>query len=242
MSNAAYTESYLAFRQRCLAAFTLENRVERAGLRPVEQQFEEFTLRTVFYEAMLPNCAVHGSDCRLFKNGREIFSWQSVNNDGDFYRLIHHQNGRRYLVFRQDLYGYSVLSLADFSLFQYFPKGSWPEGPEKFQETFIWTDVSYSAETGLLAVAGCFWAAPMEVVCLPFDEPMAEHWPWMMLRDALSDDVPFAGFEPDDDILLAGWQPDGSLRLSVGTVDGKRLLVDCRISEDGRRVLALTVI
>ena len=45
MSNAAYTESYLAFRQRCLAAFTLENRVERAGLRPVEQQFEEFTLR-----------------------------------------------------------------------------------------------------------------------------------------------------------------------------------------------------
>lgn len=64
----------------------------------------------------------------------------------------------------------------------------------------------------------------------------------MMLRDALSDDVPFAGFEPDDDILLVGWQPNGSLRLSVGTVDGKRLLVDCRISEDGRRVLALTVI
>lgn len=242
MSNAAYSESYLAFRRRCLQTFTLENRVDREGLFPAKLAFEEFTLHRTFYEARLPNCAVHGSDCTLYKAGQAVCSWQSVNNDGDFYRLIHHRNGQRYLIFRQDLYGYSVLSLENFSLFQYLPGEAWPEGAEKFQETFIWTDIMYSAETGLLAAAGCFWAAPMEVICLPFDEPTAEHWPWMLLREALSDDVSLEGFEPDDDILLEGWLPDGSLRLSVGTADGRRLLADCRFDSGGSRVLGVSLL
>ena len=60
------------------------------------------------------------------------------------------------------------------------PAESYAEPAQEMQETFIWCDCIYDPETDLLAVDGCYWAGPADVIVLDFSDPLipieAENW------------------------------------------------------------------
>lgn len=108
------------------------------------------------------------SRCRVSRaDGSLLAQWHCADNRGAFYTAIAHRNGGTYLLFREDLYGYSVLDLASGARFRY-----WPLAVAEGGEDFIWTDVHYNPQAGLLAVGGCFWACPYDLLLLKWDEPM----------------------------------------------------------------------
>ena len=103
-----------------------------------------------------------------------VYTWDNINDDGEFYRLLPHANGNHYLVFREDLYGYSVLEVETGRTMHYIPEKSWPLDGRQGEETFIWTGVAYDAATNLLAVWGYYWACPSSMAFLDFSDPLSE--------------------------------------------------------------------
>jgi hypothetical protein len=87
--------------------------------------------------------------------------------EDQFVNLVKHRNGKHYLVYRKDLYGYSIYDVADKKSVDYFPKESL-DG----EETFIWRSVTYCAVNDVLAVEGCYWACPYGFIFYDFSNPM----------------------------------------------------------------------
>ncbi|MDV0447068.1 hypothetical protein MsAg5_09410 [Methanosarcinaceae archaeon Ag5] len=136
---------------------------------------------------------LEGSHNIVYRNGKEIYSFKTVNNSGYFW-LLHHQNGHDYLLFTKDLYGYSVLDLTTLQDFNYFPAGSFPTG-----ETFIWCDIHYNPANNMMAVSGCFWACPSSIVLVDFSNPMAVS-PQVDVNEFINQ-----GYERYDDIDFVAW-------------------------------------
>ena len=58
-----------------------------------------------------------GGEYTLFDTHKtQIISWRCIDDRAEFFSLIRHADGKFYLVFHQDLYGYSVLDLASAGL------------------------------------------------------------------------------------------------------------------------------
>ncbi len=115
--------------------------------------------------------------------------------------MIKHSNGKTYLIFTEDLYGYSVLELETLKSVHYLPKESYLEG-EEFKETFIWTDMHYNKANNFLAVGGCFWAEPSSVIYFDFSNPLdiVEDNKWVNIRNKVAPD-----YEQYDEILFEKW-------------------------------------
>lgn len=126
-----------------------------------------FVVLETMYSAELDGCTYGISFCKL-KNeeGAGLAEWKCYDNSASFYTLIAHQNGDRYLVFRQDLYGFSILNLSDYGIYQYYPQCVF-----QGEEDFIWTAVHYNTITSMLAVEGCYWACPNSVLLVDFSNP-----------------------------------------------------------------------
>lgn len=149
--------------------------------------------------------------------------------------MIHHANGEKYLIFRQDLYGYSVLNLETLEDFHYLPEEAFPQEKEKFSETFIWTDVSYSSKNNLLAVIGCFWACPSSVILLDFTDPMVAQEKWLDLHLVVD-----STYDLYDDLTFLAWNNDGSLTLQ-GENNETQSMETFILSSDQLRQALLTV-
>ena len=87
-------------------------------------------------------------------------------NYGNFWHTwIEHPNGNEYLLCGEDYQGYSVVNLTHGTYQVYFPD----EGHQGFG--FCWAAVYPSPDKIILAVDGCYWACPYEVVFYDFREP-----------------------------------------------------------------------
>lgn len=173
-------------------------------------------VRTQFYEGQV-TCAVHASENVLTDaEGRVLYSWRNLNDDGEFAALVRHASGRRYLVFRRELYGYSVLEIDTGRDFHFVPGESFPEEPEPFRETFIWTGASYDPVSGLLAASGCFWACPNDTLVLDFSRPLSE-CPTVNLHQVLD-----PAYEKYDDIDLDRWDGQGGMVLRLSSAETGR--------------------
>lgn len=84
-----------------------------------------------------------------------------------FANLIHHKNGKEYLIFNIDLYGYSIMDMSDLSVVSYVP-----ETVLNKVETFIWHEKFYCKTNNLLVVSGCYWANPSGLEFYDFSYPM----------------------------------------------------------------------
>ena len=117
-----------------------------------------------------------------------------------------HANGNHYLVFREDLYGYSVLEVETGRTMHYIPEKSWPLDGRQGEETFIWTNVAYDAATNLLAVWGCYWACPNSMVFLDFSDPLSEQdcGCWVEMHEIMDPD-----YDLFDDIDMINWNVRG---------------------------------
>ena len=138
-----------------------------------------------------------GGEYTLFDARKiQIISWRCIDDRAEFFSLIRHADGKFYLVFRQDLYGYSVLDLASAQIMRFVPD-AWLDG----KESFIWDGVHYLRGWDALAVDGCYWAAPNGVHLVSFAEPMSEEQRYVDVLDCIRggydiyEQADFAGFE-----------------------------------------------
>jgi hypothetical protein len=87
-------------------------------------------------------------------------------NIGHFWHTwVEHPNGNEYLLCGEDYQGYSVVNLTQGTYQVYFPD----EGYQGYG--FCWAVVYPSPDKLMLAVDGCFWAAPYEIVFYDFRQP-----------------------------------------------------------------------
>lgn len=165
LENAAYSDQYQNGFKQYEALFLDENKKE------VETIIlsDEYKIRKTNYAGRVSDRNLDGHSCILFdKEDNVIHSWKSFDSDADFEKIITHQNKNNYLVYRQELYGYTVFDLTNRKEFQYYPQCVL-DG----REYFIWTDIHYNPLNNLLAVSGCIWGAPYSTLLVDFSNPMA---------------------------------------------------------------------
>ena len=137
--------------------------------------------------------------CVAHLKSRAIKTWRCIDDRAEFFSLIRHADGKFYLVFRQDLYGYSVLDLASAQIMRFVPD-AWLDG----KESFIWGGVHYLRDWDALAVDGCYWGAPNGVHLVSFAEPMSEEQKYADVLDCMQggydiyEQADFAGFEGNE--------------------------------------------
>ena len=205
--NIAHEKRYRDWWAQYNAMFAPENRSP--------QQDEQFPLtdgysvrsKAYTYDGDLHLC---GSESELLDNeGKVRYTWRNLDTDGEFCSLFRHRNGKHYLIFRTELYGYSVLVVESGQEMHYVPACVHPEEGQKAEEVFIWTGADYDPGTDLLAVTGCIWACPYSTIVLDFSCPLQPHPPerWLDLRRIVDpDDTQF------NDIEFIRWE-DGLLFL-----------------------------
>lgn len=70
---------------------------------------KRMTCEQILYDGDLHLC---GSESELLdKEGKVQYAWRNLDTDGEFCSLFRHRNGKHDLVFRTELYGYSVLEV-----------------------------------------------------------------------------------------------------------------------------------
>lgn len=85
-----------------------------------------------------------------------------------------HHNGNEYLLCGEDYQGQTVVNLTKGTVTNYFPE-------EGFKGAgFCWTAAYPSPDSRILAVEGCYWACPYEVVFFDFTDP--DHLPYKELK------------------------------------------------------------
>lgn len=103
-------------------------------------------------------------------------------NYGHFWHAwVEHPNGRDYLLCGEDYQGYTVVDLTTAESIVYFPDAGF-DGVG-----FCWTAVYPSPDRLVLAVDGCFWACPYEVVLFDFRKPAQLPLREMARMDNLTD-------------------------------------------------------
>lgn len=98
------------------------------------------------------------------KTGELIF--EITRNFSHFWFTFHtHSNGMDYLLCGEDYQGYCLLNLTEKRKDVYFPT----EGYDGMG--FCWTAAYPSPDSKLLAVDGCYWACPYQLMIYDFTEP-----------------------------------------------------------------------
>lgn len=212
--NVADTPRYAAWRKAHDGVFVPACR--SGGPEELTALADGFSVRTRHYEKQMEGAFCRASESDLLdKEGRVRYTWRNLDGDGEFATLLRHADGRRYLVFRRELYGYSVLDPDALEAFHFVPGECFPEEGAPFQESFIWTGVDYAPGSNLLAASGCYWGCPSGVVLLEFARPMAEH-PWLDLHPVLDPE-----WELYDDIEFDRWDENGGLFVRAFSVQAK---------------------
>lgn len=216
MKNVAYTSEYEAYRAKSDYIFC----VKYLKGKTTKEISKDLSIIIYSYEESGPkhpilNCpyAIHCSHAQLIdKKGQVLYSIKNVHDDTRFFDLIEHQNGKRYLVFRIDLYGYSILDLDTMKDYHYIPEESLNGG-----EAFIWTGTYYNKDTNLLAVEGCYWACPYEVYVVDFSEPANLPYPEIRLNE-------FLNCDGDDHMDFESWNDDHSLVVRFAERDTREVI------------------
>ncbi|GHU53385.1 hypothetical protein AGMMS49975_11280 [Clostridia bacterium] len=167
IKNVAYSDEYLEYRkeyEKCLYVadfFRGEETIKVSG---------KYSLRMKQYASdnAIPKYQgyLRGNEIQLIDEyGKSRYSYRSSET---VCAVFTHQNGAEYFVFKQELYGYSVLDLETMREFHYIPKESFPFK----SETFILCNFHYNKANNIMASEGCYWACPYSVALIDFSSPM----------------------------------------------------------------------
>lgn len=128
-----------------------------------------------------------GEVCRLYHSEELVFEWKYIGASPREATILQHANGKSYLLYYENLYGYSVLDLTSMQSVHYIPQESYETDRERFEETVIWVVPHYDPESSLLAIEGCVWGAPYTVLVVDFNDPMriVEAGQWLNLNGSI---------------------------------------------------------
>ncbi|TVX91386.1 hypothetical protein [Cohnella terricola] len=152
--------------------------------------------------------------------GNILTELKNIDYHVDLFTMVEHSNGKNYLLFSTELYGYSVLDFSDFSAYHFIPAESFKE----HKETFIWTNVLYCAQNNILAVDGCYWACPSSTYFFDFSNPT--NIPLKELYNSYDMD---GEVNIDTDVIPLRWNNDGTIVLK------------CCIDEEGENEVEKTI-
>lgn len=215
MKNVAYTKEYLLQRQSYAWVYDqppLDHHIFQLGNGKYTVECLEYCHKE-FEESML-KCCYNASKATIKDQSQNTIL--SFKHDGVGFMLnwLWHSNGREYFLFKQELYGYSVMDIQSGEVVHYVPQKSFLGG-----ETFIWTNVLYCPNNNLLVVDGCYWAAPYGNEFYDFSDPMKLPLPLYCTTEDIANDF---GFHTANDILTTGFTEDGRCSIE-GCVDADGL-------------------
>lgn len=87
------------------------------------------------------------------------------NYSSFWHAWIDHDDGNEYLLCGEDYQGYSAINLNSGEHHIHFPESAYNGGG------FCWVDAYPSPSGNKIAVYGCYWAAPFEIVIYDFNIP-----------------------------------------------------------------------
>lgn len=164
LTNIAYRKSYIdGFEKYCNEVFSEGVYEEYCTVQAGHGYTLKYRLCTKYVtDIKVKEC----SEYELYSpDGRKIFSYNAPEST---LHTVTEINGTLYYIYNDNLYGYNVLQLSDMAEYRYFPKASDSFGAypvrQDYDETFIWTELFYNPDNNILAVHGCYWASPYEVM------------------------------------------------------------------------------
>jgi hypothetical protein len=168
--NMAYTSEYQEYRKKF--EYIFNDKYESYSVEEKQLLNCELIIKTTYYsdesyEVLKHNVLTSQTEV-TYNNGKIITVIKNIDSQVDLFSIIEHSDGKKYLVFTIDLYGYSVMDLSDYRIYHYIPEESFKLNAE----TFIWTEVLYCKKNNFLAVYGCFWACPYDTIFLDFTNPI----------------------------------------------------------------------
>jgi hypothetical protein len=208
LTNVAYSQEYLNRRNEIIEkAFKPEYKTE---------EYENFDgdIKRIITPYLFEN--YYCSHNIVYENNIRLHEYFSIYNHPFFCTKINFSNGKKYLCYKEDLYGYSVFEIETNKVFNYYPAKSL-NGDDR--ETFIGTDIHYNPLNNIVAVGGCYWACPSDVYLFKIDDPLKEFTEYAdvhLLIDAEYDDY--------DDIDFVEWQ-NKDIKLKCFQNEGEKIVL-----------------
>ncbi|MBP0956575.1 MAG: hypothetical protein J5997_04315 [Oscillospiraceae bacterium] len=218
--NIYHTEKYRKRRQEYInRVFLPQNKTETEKV-PLEAGFVLESTEYSAYDNSSEHPHLTAYEQTLFSPDKTaVLRWQLCDSHDftSFTQVFTHSDGRLYLIYKEDLYGYSVLRLSDRKELHYVPKGYYPDNssaPPYPGESFIMTDFHYCRDNDLAAAGGCFWAAPYDTAILDLSDPLSPPDRIRTIREIID-----PNYENDDleDIDFKEWK-DGHLILEADMI------------------------
>jgi hypothetical protein len=164
--NAAGTPEYAAFRENFESSFNIPpQEIRHIDIGGDQNLYAEVS----YYQNHKTQKVTIKTSC-----GEAILEYKVYDFHITLLDLIKHKNGREYLIFKRDLYGYSVMDVSTREVADYIPADVL-----KGIEAFIWTDTLYCPHTNVLAANGCYWACPYATEFYDFTDPMKMPLPFL---------------------------------------------------------------
>ena len=175
---------------------------------------DNYSIKYYYYKDLDSN--KDGEICRLYKDDDLVYEWKNIYGKSRLATIINHSDSNKYLVFDEDLYGYSVLNLKTLDCIHYIPSESRLDN----KETFIWCNVNYNQKNNLLVVSGCYWATSYSLIVLDFSKPMEiiEYSNWLNLPSKyyeLGMDIDFKYFDNNKLVCMLDGDKDNILTIDT---------------------------
>ncbi len=169
---------YAAYRKRMLGTEAAARVVQPSSVRTDPSPSGEYEIEASSYG--------DGTNAWQYSRGivRKVASGEVVadlrrNMAPFWHRWVQHPNGREYLICSEDYQTYTVLNVGAKRHVVTFPPEAEKGGG------FCWLDAHPSPDGSLLAVDGCYWACPYQLVLFDFREPERRPLPELARIDGL---------------------------------------------------------
>ncbi len=174
-------ERYLEKRKGIEQFFIPENRITDLGKRVISPS-GRYELETYCYSTGPKSWNYSRGIVKRLSDNKIIADVK--RNYGHFWHAwVEHANGNEYLLCGEDYQGYSVINLTEETYDVFFPES----GYRGFG--FCWVEVHPSPDGLVLAVDGCYWACPYEIVFFDFSNPSVLPLPEIERCEGVTDPV-----------------------------------------------------
>ena len=168
LTNIAYSDEYITHKNNIIKkVYNLKNKTK-------ENEILEGDLKRIITEYRIEynDKKYFCSNNKVYDNENLLlFEYLNLYHHPFFCEKVLYSNGKQYIFYKIDLYGYSVFSIDTKETFDYIPKCSFVE---PFAETFIGTDIHFNKNNNVFAVGGCYWGCPIDTFLIRIDNPLEQ--------------------------------------------------------------------
>jgi hypothetical protein len=194
LTNIAYSDEYTELKNRTInSAYSPVNKIN-------ENEIIDGNLKRIITEYRTKDEKYFCTHNKVYSHeeNKFIFEYFNLYQDEFFCRRIKYNNGREYIFYKADLYGYNVFEMDTQKTFDYFPKCSFVENGI---ETFIGTSIYFNPNNNVFAVDGYYWACPTDILLIKIDNPLKQYEKYIDIHSIIDE-----GYEKYDDMAFMEWE------------------------------------